>query len=363
MRGSSPRMTTQNRIETAYIWIMRPQDLLTPAPAGLCCKPGNFHIDPVRPVERAVITHGHSDHARAGHGAVLATQETLDIMRLRYGENFAGSTQAIGYGEEIRLGNVTVKLHPAGHVLGSAQIAVSCKDTRIVASGDYKDVRDPTCAPFEVVPCDVFITEATFGLPVFRHGNAADEVKKLLASVALFPERAHLVGAYSLGKAQRVIALIREAGYDAPIYLHGAMEKITHYYGSRGIALGELRPVRGTRKADLAGTITLAPPSATSDLWTRRFPDPVTAFASGWMRVRARARQRGVELPLVISDHADWDGLIATIAATGAGEIWVTHGQEDALVHWCQTRGLAAWPLHLVGYDEEESETLEGEEA
>jgi putative mRNA 3-end processing factor len=338
---------------------MRPQDILTPQPAGLYCKVGDFYIDPVRPVARAVITHGHSDHARSGHGAVLATQETLDVMRLRYGENFAGSTQAVRYGEEIRLGDVTVTLHPAGHVLGSAQIAVNCKDTCIVASGDYKDARDPTCAPFELIPCDVFITEATFGLPVFRHGNAADEVKKLLASVSLFPERAHLVGAYSLGKAQRVIAVIREAGYDAPIYLHGAMEKITDYYVSRGIALGQLRSVRGVKKADLAGTITIAPPSATSDIWTRRFPDPVTAFASGWMRVRARARQGGIELPLVISDHADWDGLTATIAATGAGEIWVTHGQEDALVHWCKSRGLAARPLDLVGYgDEEERETL-----
>ena len=337
---------------------MRPQDILLPVASGLCCKPGGFHIDPVRPVERAVITHGHSDHARAGHGAVLATQETLDMMRLRYGDNFAGSTQAIRYGEEIRLGDVSVKFRPAGHVLGSAQIAVTCKDTCIVASGDYKDAPDPTCTPFELVPCDVFITEATFGLPVFRHGDAADEVKKLLASVALFPERAHLVGAYSLGKAQRVIALLRQAGYDAPIYLHGAMEKITHYYQSRGIELGELRPVAGVKKAALAGTITLAPPSATSDLWTRRFPDPVTAFASGWMRVRARARQRGIELPLVISDHADWDGLTATIAATGAGEIWVTHGQEDALVHWCQSKGLRARPLDLVGYgEEEESET------
>jgi len=375
MRGSSPRMTTvshgrqgvtpDNQSPTAYIGTMRPQDILTPVPAGLCCKAGNFHIDPVRPVERAVITHAHSDHARAGHGAVLATRETLDIMRLRYGENFAGSTQAVRYGEEIRLGDIKLKLHPAGHVLGSAQVAVTAGGTCIVASGDYKDVRDPTCAPFELVPCDVFITEATFGLPVFRHGNAADEVRKLLASVALFPERAHLVGAYSLGKAQRVIALIREAGYDAPIYLHGAMEKITHYYEGQGIPLGELRPVRGVKKADLAGTITLAPPTATSDIWTRRFPDPVTAFASGWMRVRARARQRGVELPLVISDHADWDGLTETIAATGAGEVWVTHGQEDALVHWCQSKGLAARPLDLVGYgDEEESETLaEGEEA
>jgi putative mRNA 3-end processing factor len=369
MRRSSPRMTTKHRTAkhrcgTAYIEGMRPQDILIPAPAGLCCKPGGFHIDPVRPVERAVITHGHSDHARPGHGAVLATQETLDMMRLRYGDNFASTTQAIRYGEEIRLGDVKIKFHPAGHVLGSAQIAVTCKDTCIVASGDYKDAIDPTCTPFEVVPCDVFITEATFGLPVFRHGDAADEVKKLLASVALFPERAHLVGAYSLGKAQRVIALLREQAYDAPIYLHGAMETITRYYESRGIALGELRLVKGMKKADLAATITLAPPSATSDIWTRRFPDPVTAFASGWMRVRARARQRGIELPLVISDHADWDGLTATIEATGAGEVWVTHGQEDALVHWCKARGLAARPLDLVGYgDEEEHEAVAADEA
>ena len=341
---------------------MRPQDILMPAAAGLCCKPGGFHIDPVRPVERALITHGHSDHARPGHGAVLATQETLDMMRLRYGDNFARSTQAISYGETVTLGEVSATFHPAGHVLGSAQIAVTHGGTRIVASGDYKDAPDPTCAPFEVVPCDVFITEATFGLPVFRHGNAADEVAKLLASVALFPERAHLVGAYSLGKAQRVIALIREAGYDAPIYLHGAMEKITHYYQSRGVKLGDLRPVKGVKKADLAGTITLAPPSATSDIWTRRFPDPVTAFASGWMRVRARARQRGVELPLVISDHADWDGLIATINATGACEIWVTHGEEEALVHWCTTKGLAARPLALVGYGDEEEAALTDDE-
>ena len=189
------------------------------------------------------------------------------------------------------------------------------------------------------MPCDVFITEATFGLPVFRHGEPAAEIDKLLRSVKVFPERAHLVGAYSLGKAQRVIAMLREAGYDKPIYLHGAMEKITRYYETRGIELGELELVRGADKAELAGAITLCPPSATQDVWTRRFPDPVAAFASGWMRVRARARQRGVELPLVISDHADWDGLTATIAATGASEIWVTHGQEDALVHWCDHAG------------------------
>jgi putative mRNA 3-end processing factor len=333
---------------------MRPEDILVPTPAGLCCKLGSFHIDPTRPVERALITHGHSDHARAGHGAVLATRETLDLMRLRYGENFAGSTQIAGYGESMSLGGVQVTFHPAGHVLGSAQIAVEANGLRVVASGDYKNVPDPTCTPFELVPCDVFITEATFALPVFRHGDPVAEIAKLLRSVAVFPERAHLVGAYSLGKAQRVIALLRKAGYTAPIYLHGAMEKITEYYESRGIALGDLRPVRGASKQSLAGTITLCPPSALNDLWTRRFPDPVTAFASGWMRVRARARQQGVVLPLVISDHADWDGLTSTIAATGAGEIWVTHGQEDALVHWCATHGLQGRPLDIVGYDDED---------
>jgi putative mRNA 3-end processing factor len=278
-------------------------------------------------------------------------------MRLRYGPDFAGTTQVARLGETITLGGAKVTFHPAGHVLGSAQIAVECKDCKIVASGDYKDAPDPTCAPFELVPCDVFITEATFGLPVFRHHDAEGEIAKLLHSVAVFPERAHLVGAYSLGKAQRVMALIRAAGYDKPIYLHGALERITHYYQQRGIDLGEIRPVRGADKAELAGAIALCPPSSLQDLWIRRFPDPVPCFASGWMRVRARARQRGVELPLVISDHADWDGLTATIAATGASEIWVTHGQEDALVHWAKTRGLKARPLAIVGYgDEDESD-------
>jgi putative mRNA 3-end processing factor len=337
---------------------MRPEDILSLTPAGLCCAGGGFHIDPIRPVEKAVITHGHSDHARPGHGSVLATQETLDLMRLRYGENFARTSQALRYGEPLKVGGVTMTLYPAGHVLGSAQVAVEHQRLRVVASGDYKNVADPTCAPFEPVRCDVFITEATFGLPVFRHGDPDREIAKLIDSVALFPERAHLVGAYPLGKAQRLIALIRQAGYEKPIYLHGALQSISRYYRSRGVALGELRPARDAASAELAGAIVLCPPSAVKELWSRRFPDPVTAFASGWMRVRARARQRGIELPLVISDHADWDGLIATIAATGAGEVWVTHGQEDALVHYCTTHGLAARPLALMGYGEEdETET------
>jgi putative mRNA 3-end processing factor len=345
---------------------MRPHDLLCPTPSGLCCPLAGFHIDPTRSVDRALITHGHSDHARPGHGHVLATRETLDFMRLRYGENFAGSSQEIRYGETLRFGEVSVTFRPAGHVLGSAQIVVEANGLRIVASGDYKDVPDPTCAPFELVPCDVFITEATFGLPVFRHGDPAEEVAKLLQSVTLFSERGHLVGAYSLGKAQRVMAMIRAAGYDKPIYLHGAMESLTHYYVSRGIDLGDLRAVRDASKAELAGAIALCPPSALQDRWTRRFPDPVSAFASGWMRVRARARQRGVELPMVISDHADWDGLTATITATGASELWVTHGAEEALVHWSVLNGRAARPLGLVGYGDEDEgaeQTAAGAEA
>ena len=337
---------------------MRPEELLSPTPAGLYCEAGGFHIDPTRPVDKAVITHGHSDHARSGHGRVLATQETLDLMALRYGERFAGSMQAVRYGESLDLGGVTLAFHPAGHVLGSAQVSVTRAGLRIVASGDYKNVADPTCAPFEPVACDVFITEATFGLPVFRHGDPDGEIAKLLRSVALFRERTHLVGAYSLGKAQRVIALIRKAGYAQPIYLHGALASITRYYQSRGITLGELRLAREAQKPELAGAIVLCPPSALNELWSRRFPDPVTAFASGWMRVRARARQRGIALPLVVSDHADWDGLTTTIAATGASEIWVTHGEEEGLVRFCELTGRSARPLALVGYGEEEESTV-----
>jgi putative mRNA 3-end processing factor len=293
----------------------------------------------------------------------LATQETLDIMRLRYGAGFAGSTQAVRYGETLQLDNARVSFHPAGHVLGSAQIRVECDGLRVVASGDYKDVSDPTCAAFELVPCDVFITEATFGLPVFRHHDAAGEIRKLLRSAELFPERAHVVGAYALGKAQRVIALLRAAGYSETVYIHGAVDTISRYYSSHGIDLGQIELVRDVNKTDLAGKIIVCPPAATSDLWLRRFPDPVVAFASGWMRVRARARQRGITLPLVISDHADWDGLTATIAATGASEVWVTHGQEDALVHWCRAKGLKARPLDIVGYDDEEESDISGETA
>ena len=343
---------------------MKPETLLCPRPDGLYCPPGDFYIDPVRPVERAVITHGHADHARAGHGAVLATPQTLAIMATRYGEDFTAQRQPLDYGQSVTHQGVQVGLVPAGHVLGSAQAVLTWNGMRIVVSGDYKRRRDPTCPAFEPVACDVFVTEATFGLPPFRHPPADEEVGKLLKSLKQFPDRAHLVGAYALGKAQRIVCLLREAGYGETIYTHGAMERLNRLYHDFGVDLGPLEHAgAGMPKAAFAGKIVVCPPSALQDRWSRRFPDPVAAFASGWMRVRARARQRGIELPLVISDHADWDGLTATIAATGAGEVWVTHGQEDALVHWCKSQGLAARPLDLVGYgDEDEGEaTLAGE--
>ncbi|MEM8572158.1 MAG: ligase-associated DNA damage response exonuclease [Pseudomonadota bacterium] len=323
-----------------------------PTPEGLYCPAGDFHIDPVRPVPRALITHGHADHARAGHGSVLATRQTLDIMGIRYGADFAGSTQAAE--GAIGIGDATVSFHPAGHVLGSAQICVEGAGPKIVISGDYTRGPNPACAPFEPVRCDTFVTEATFGLPVFRHPDPAGQIARLLSSRAQFPDRAHIVGVYALGKAQRVIMLLREAGYDRPIYIHGALDRLCRYHAEQGIAVGDLRPATvDASESGFAGEIILAPPSAMAAKWAQRFADPLLGFASGWMQIRARARQRLTELPLVISDHADWPQLQETIRETGAGEVWVTHGAEEALVHWCQTQGLAARPLHLVGYEEE----------
>ena len=334
---------------------MRARDLLHTRPEGLYSPAGDFFIDPVRPVDRALVTHGHADHARPGNKAVLATRQTLEIMAIRYGSEFCQSSQAAELGKPIEINGVTVTFHPAGHVLGSAQIAVEKDGMRIVASGDYKRRADPTCAGFEVVPCDVFITEATFGLPVFRHPDTAEEIGRLLDSVRQFPERSHLVGAYALGKAQRVIRTVRDAGYDRTIFIHGALAKLCDYYVSQGVDLGPLAPAtieRGS-KDQFAGAIVVGTPSAFADRWARRFPDPVACFASGWMRVRQRAKQRGVELPLILSDHSDWDELTATILETGAREVWVTHGREEALVRWCALNGIKAQPLHLVGYEDE----------
>jgi putative mRNA 3-end processing factor len=336
---------------------MRPASLLRHRSEGLYCPDADIYVDPVQPVRRALITHGHADHARAGHGQVLATADTLAIMAARYGPDFAGSKQALAYGERLVIGEIAFTLHPAGHVLGSAQAAIEAKGVRIVVSGDYKRQSDPTCAPFEPIACDVFITEATFALPVFRHPPAKDEIGKLIASLETFPTRTHVVAAYALGKAQRVMAELRRAGWDQPIFAHGALLALTSLYQERGIALGAIEPVTDAPKSRYEGAIVMCPPSALQTPWMRRFDDPITSFASGWMRIRARARQRGVELPLVISDHADWNDLRQTIKDTSAPEIWITHGEADALEHWCETQGLNANALHLVGYGDEEHES------
>ncbi|WP_366657489.1 ligase-associated DNA damage response exonuclease [Fodinicurvata sp. EGI_FJ10296] len=325
-------------------------------PEGLYCRPGAFYIDPSRAVDRALITHGHADHARPGHRNVLATPETLAIMRVRYAERAGERLQPAVYGDPMTIGGVSVRFVPAGHVLGSAQIVLEYAGARVVVSGDYKRGDDPTCTPFEPVPCDVFVTEATFGLPVFRHPDPAGEIKRLLESMALFPERSHALGTYGLGKTQRVIALLRRAGYDRTIYLHGALVALCALYEQFGVPLGAVAPATGMKKADLARELVLAPPSAIADRWARRLADPVVAAASGWMRVRQRAKQGGVELPLIISDHADWNELLRTIDEVEASEVWVTHGREEALILAVELQGRVGRALNLLGYDEESGE-------
>ncbi len=329
----------------------RPGAWIEPRREGIYIPAADAWIDPSTPQPRALVTHGHADHARGGHGAVLATPATLAIMAVRYGPQHG---QPVAYGEMVTLGDVTARFVPAGHVLGSAQIVLDHWGERIVVSGDYKRRPDPTCAPFEPVPCDIFVTEATFGLPVFRHPDTGAEVDRLLEALHANPDRCVLVGAYALGKAQRLIAELRRRGHDAPIYLHGALERLCGLYEELGVDLGHLVSATAASKEQLRGQVVLAPPGALNDRWSRRLPDPITAMASGWMGVRQRARQRNVELPLVISDHADWDELTATITELAPGEVWVTHGREEALVHWCATRQIRARALDLVGYEDED---------
>jgi putative mRNA 3-end processing factor len=331
-----------------------PFSWIRPEPWGIHVVPANIWVDPSRAVPRALVTHGHADHARGGHGATFATPATLAIMELRY-QTREGAVP-VAYGETLDIGGgVTATFLPAGHVLGSAQILLEHAGERVVITGDYKRAPDPTCAPFEVTPCDIFITEATFGLPVFTHPRIGEEIAKLLAAREENPDSCILVGAYALGKAQRVIAELRAAGHSDTIWLHGAMEAMCRLYEEHSVPLGDLRLVSdASSKEAMRGSIILAPPSALNDRWSRRLPEPVTAMASGWMRVRQRARQRGVELPLVISDHADWNELTRTITEVDPHETWITHGREEALLRWCELSQRRARALALVGYEDED---------
>ena len=326
---------------------------IEPSREGIYIRPCDLWVDPSYPKPRVLITHGHADHARSGHGYVTATRETLAIIALRYGET---QSRAVAYGEAFEEAGVRISFHPAGHVLGSSQIRLEYRGETVVITGDFKRRFDPTCASFEAVPCDIFITEATFALPVFRHPPIEAEIAKLISAAAAAPDRCVLVGAYALGKAQRVIAELRRAGYSVPIYLHGALEKMCRLYETLGVSLGDLRTVSEASKDELVGQIIMCPPSALSDRWSRRLPDPITAMASGWMRSRQRARQRNVELPLIISDHADWDELTATLTELTPAQTWVTHGSEDALIRWCELHQMKARALKLIGRAEEDEE-------
>lgn len=332
------------------------EEVLVPTPAGLYCPAGDFHVDPMGKVARAVITHGHADHARAGHGAVLATAETLGVMAVRYGQRFAATRQALAYGEAITIGAARVRLAPAGHILGSAQVVIETRGLRAVVSGDYKRRADPTCPAFEPVPCDLFVTEATFAVPVYRHPPAEAEVARLLHSLALFPTRAHFIGVYSLGKAQRLIALLRRAGHDAPIHIHRSLEGLCALYETFGVPLGRLEPLGAAPPQGLGGAIILGPPGLMADPWLAGLADPVRAFASGWMRLRHRARAQGVELPLIVSDHADWDELVETLDEVRPGAVWITHGPPEALMRAAEMIGVSARPLRLAGYGDEGGE-------
>ena len=321
---------------------------------NLYISPINTYIDPSKPVENAIITHGHADHAKPGHKNVLATKETINIMKIRYGENCAENFQELSLNRTLKIDNVNITFYPAGHILGSVQVLAEYKGEKINFTGDYKTKKDKTCENFEPVRCHTLVTEATFGLPVFQHPNEHNEIKKLLRSLQLFPERPHLVGVYALGKAQRIIGLIRQQRYDKEIFIHGALEKLCNYYIKENVFLGKFSKINLKDKKEYQGEIILAPPSAIKNVWSRKFEDPIICQASGWMSIKQRAKQSLVELPLIISDHADWNELTDYIKLTGAENVYVTHGREEAIVHWCKMNKINGLALSLSGREDKE---------
>ncbi|MCM5681312.1 ligase-associated DNA damage response exonuclease [Schlegelella sp. S2-27] len=335
-------------------------DLVVERPEGLYCPSGDFYIDPWRPVHRAVITHAHADHARAGHEHYLAAVPSEGVLRARLGDI---ALQPVAYGETVEHRGVRVSLHPAGHVLGSAQVRIECGGEVWVVSGDYKIEPDATCAPFEPVACHCFVTESTFGLPIYRwqqqHEVFADINAWWAANAAA--GRPSLLMGYSFGKAQRILSGI-DAGI-GPIVVHGAVEPLNRAYRAAGVGLPPTRLVSEvTDKADFKRALVLAPPSVQGSPWQRRFTDASDAFASGWMRLRGARRRRGVDRGFVLSDHADWPGLMQAIGATGAQRVIVTHGYEAVMVRWLQQQGLEAGAFRTEYGDEAIEEAAAGAE-
>lgn len=330
---------------------MMSSELIVQRPEGLYCPDGDFHIDPWQPVARAVITHGHGDHARSGMGCYHVVDAGLPILQWRLGQQ---DYHVHGHGEPFTLGRATVSLHPAGHVLGSTQVRVEVDGQVWVASGDYKRQQDPTCRPFEVVPCDTFITEATFGLPVYRWPPMAQVIAELVAWREQCAARGDvaLLYCYALGKAQRVLAELLAHGR-RPVYLHGAVDAGVQVYRAAGVDMvPTVRLSELPRTADLAGELVIAPPSVAGSSWTRRFKHVQQGFASGWMRVRGNRRRRNYDRGFQISDHADWPDLLRTIEQTGARRVIATHGNIDALVRWLRERGIQAGGFATAWGDE-----------
>jgi putative mRNA 3-end processing factor len=343
--------------------MMRVKPLLELTQSGLYCGAGNFYIDPWAPVESAVITHAHSDHARAGSLRYLTSAEGETTLRARLGEQV--NISAIAYGEQIRLGDVNISLHPAGHVLGSSQVRVELEGLVWVVSGDYKTAADVTCKPFEPIRCHGFVTEATFGLPIYRwapHSEVLREIDNWWLQNRDAGKASVLYG-YSLGKAQRLLA-----GVDAsigPIFTHGAVERITQIYREAGVALPSTRNAMAAARSEFPGSLIVAPPSANGSAWVRRFGEFSTALASGWMRIRGHRRRRAVDRGFALSDHADWPGLLAAIKATSAETVWVTHGHSAPLARFLTEQGLDAMTIstQFEGELDEPQSSLEQDEA
>nr|WP_257099083.1 ligase-associated DNA damage response exonuclease [Pseudovibrio flavus] len=313
-------------------------------PAGLYCPLGDFFIDPMRKVHRAVVTHAHADHARAGHDTVFATPETLAIMEARLGRKFAANPMPRGYGETLQLDDTAVSLHSAGHVLGSAQVLIEHDGFRVVASGDYKRSDDPTCVPFEVVPCDAFVTEATFALPAFSFPPALEEMDKLLTSLRLFPDYTHIIGAYSFGKTQRMMGLLRQKGWHETIYVHPTLMPICKLYECFGVDLGPLE-ILSDKALPNHVPLAFCPPSALTSGFADQFAKHRIVAASGWLHGGPQARGSNAQVKMAISDHAGWPELCETIEHTGAREVLVTHGDETALSLWGRKNGVNAYAL------------------